>query len=68
MGVDQPDEADEPPDEHADHRDDQGGDDRAPRPPGAEPETRDREEYYVHLRREVSAEGSATAQRITAEE
>ena len=68
MGVDQPDEADEPPDEHADHRDDQGGGDRAPRPPGAEPETRDREEYYVHLRRAVSADESAAAQRITAEE
>jgi hypothetical protein len=68
MGVDQPDEADEPPDEHADRRDDQSGGDRAARPPGTEAETRDRQEYYADLRRAVSAEESATVQRITAEE
>jgi hypothetical protein len=68
MGVDRSDEADEPPDEHADHRDDQSGGDRPARPPGAEAETRDRQDYYVALRRAVSADESATAQRITAEE
>ncbi len=66
--MDRPDEEDEPPDGHADHRDEQSGGDRIARPSGAEPETRDRQEYYVHLRRAVSAEESATARRITAEE
>jgi hypothetical protein len=67
--ADWPDEADESPDGNADRRDDQDdGGGQANRPGNAEAETRNREEYYADLRTAVSAEESATVQRITAEE
>ena len=68
MGVDQPEESDEPPDGHADHRDDQGGDGRAGRGGGVQAETRHRQEYYADLRLAVSAEESVTAQQTAARE
>ncbi len=57
-----------PPDGHADRRDDQSSGGRAARPPGAETETRNREEYYVDLRAAVSTEESVTARRTAAAE
>ena len=67
MGVDQPEEGDEPPDEHADHQDDQGGG-RAGRGGGIQAETRHRQEYYADLRVAVSAEESVAAQQTAARE
>ena len=67
MGVDRPEEADVPPDGHADHRDDQGGG-RAGRTGGVQAETRPRQEYYADLRVAVSAEESVTAQRTAVRE
>ena len=67
MGVDQPEEGDEPPDEHADHQDDKGGG-RAGRGGGIQAETRHRQEYYADLRVAVSAEESVTAQQTAARE
>lgn len=69
MGTDRPGDADMPPDEHPDHRDDQGdvGDQAAQRG-GTRAETRTRQEYYSDLRATISREESARAQRITAEE
>jgi hypothetical protein len=66
--ADLPDEADVPPDGHADRRDDQTGSGRTSRPGGTEAETRSHEECYNDLRVAVAAEESATAQRIAAEE
>jgi len=57
-----------PPDGHADRSDDQSSGGRAARPPGAEPEARNREEYYADLRAAVSTEESATARRTAAAE
>ena len=69
MGADYPDEADEPPDGHADHRDDQGdGVGRAGRAGGVQAETRPRQEYYADLRVAVSAEQSVMAQQSAARE
>src|ERR1700737_512273 len=69
MGVDRPDDADLPPDGHADRRDDQAdGGGRAGRSGGVQAETRHRQEYYADLRVAVSAEESATAQRAAARE
>ena len=70
MGIDRPDDADVPPDGHADRRDDQGGSGggRAARAGGGQAETRDRQEYYDELRATVSAEESVTAQRAAARE
>ena len=70
MGVDQPDDADVPPDEHADHRDDQdaNGGGRAARSGGAQAETRYRQECYVDLRVAVTAERSVAARQTAAEE
>jgi hypothetical protein len=70
VGVDQPDEADVPPDGHADHRDDQGGGGggRAGRVGGGQAEDRHRQEYYAELRVEVSVEQSVTAQQAAARE
>ncbi len=68
MGVDQPDDADLPPDGRADHRDDQSGGGRAGRAGGVQVETRARQEYYADLRVAVSAEESVTAQRTAARE
>ncbi len=68
MGIDRPDEADVPPDGHADHRDDQSGGGRAGRAGGVQAETRPRQEYYADLRVAVSAEESVTTQRTAARE
>ena len=70
MGVDRPDDADVPPDGHADRRDDQGGSGggRAARAGGGQAETRGRQEYYDELRATVSAEESVTAQRAAVRE
>jgi len=68
VGVDRPEEADVPPDGHADHRDGQGGGGRAGRAGGAQAETRPRQEYYADLRVAVSAEESVTVQRAAARE
>jgi hypothetical protein len=69
VGVDRPDDAELPPDERPDHRDDQGGGGgRADRAGGVQAETRPRQEYYADLRVAVSAEESVTVQRIAAKE
>jgi hypothetical protein len=65
MGADLPDESDVPPD----RRDDQSGSDGRPsRPPGAEAETRSREECYVALRVAVAKQDSFTARHVATEE
>jgi hypothetical protein len=66
--ADLPDEADVPPDGHADRRDDQGSGGRTARRGGTEAETRSHEECYNDLRVAVATEESATAQRIAEEE
>ncbi len=68
MGADVPEEADVPPDGHADRRDDQGTGGRAAGSRGTEAETRDRQEYYADLRTAVSTEESVTARRTAAAE
>jgi hypothetical protein len=68
MGPDLPDEADEPPDGHADRRDDEGGGGQPIRPGSTDAETRNRQEYYADLRVAVSKEESVTARRAAAEE
>ena len=69
MGADRPDDADVPPDEHPDRRDNQGGGgDQAAQQGNARAETRTRQEYYADLRVTVSREESAVARQVTAEE
>ena len=68
MGVDLPEEADVPPEGHADRRDDQTGGGRTARPGRTEAETRSHEECYNDLRIADAKEQSVAAQRITAEE
>jgi hypothetical protein len=69
VGADRPDDAELPPDGHADHRDDQDGSGgRAARAGGVQAETRNRQEYYTDLRVAVSAEESVAVQRIAARE
>jgi hypothetical protein len=69
VGADRPDDADMPPDEHPDRRDDQAGSgDEAARPGNPQAETRSRQEYYSDLRVTVSREESAVVRQITAEE
>ena len=68
MGADRFDDAELPPDGHADHRDDHSGGGRAGRAGGVQAETRPRQEYYADLRVAVSAEESVTAQRTAARE
>ena len=68
MEADRPDEADVPPDGHADRRDDQAAGGRTARPAGAEAETRSRQECYDQLRVAEAKEKSEAAQRTTAEE
>ena len=68
MGVDLPEEADVPPEGHADRRDDQTGGGRTARPGRPEAETRSHEECYNDLRIADAKQQSAAAQRITAEE
>jgi len=66
--ADLPEEADVPPDGHADRRDDQTGSGRTARPGGTEAETRSRQECYNDLRVAEAAEKSVAAQWIAAEE
>jgi hypothetical protein len=66
--ADRPDEADVPPDGHADRRDDQAAGGRTARAAGTEPETRSRQECYDELRVAEAKEKSEAAQRTTAEE
>ncbi len=68
MGADLPDEADESPDGHADHQDDQSVSRPAIQPGSAEAETRNRQDYYADLRVAVSTAESVTARRTAAEE
>ena len=69
MGADRPGDADMPPDDHPDRRDDQDGTgDHAARAGNAQAETRTRQEYYADLRVTVSREESAAARQVTAEE
>ena len=69
MGADRPGDADLPPDDHPDRRDDQDGiGDHAARSGNSRAETRTRQEYYSDLRVTVSREESAAARQVTAEE
>ena len=69
MGADRPGDADMPPDDHPDRRDDQdGAGDHAARAGNAQAETRTRQEYYSDLRVTVSREESAAARQTIAEE
>ena len=68
MGVDLPEEADVPPEGHADRRDDQTGGRRTARPGGTAAETRSHEECYNDLRIADAKQQAIAAQRITAEE
>jgi len=68
VGVDLPEEADVPPEGHADRRDNQTGGRRTARPGGTAAETRSHEECYNDLRIADAKEQSIAAQRITAEE
>ena len=69
MGADRPDDADVPPDEHPDRRDNQGGGgDQAAQQGNARAETRTRQEYYADLRVTVSREQSAVERQTSAEE
>jgi len=68
VGVDLPEEADVPPEGHADRRDDQTGGGRTARPGRTEAETRSHEECYNDLRIADAKQQFVAAQRITAEE
>ena len=68
VGVDLPEEADVPPEGHADRRDDQTGGGRTARPGRTQAETRSHEECYNDLRIADAKQQSVAAQRITAEE
>ena len=69
MGADRPGDADMPPDDHPDRRDDQDGTgDHAARAGNTGAETRTRQEYYSDLRVTVSREESTVARQVTAEE
>jgi hypothetical protein len=69
VGVDRPDDADVPPDEHPDRRDNQGGGgDQAARQDNSKAETRTRQEYYADLRVTVSREQSVATRQTMAEE
>ena len=66
MGADRPGDADVPPDDDSDRRDEpDGAADRAGNTPA---ETRTRQEYYSELRVTVSREESVAARRVEAEE
>jgi len=69
VGADRPGDADPPPDDQPDRRDDQDGTgDHAARSGNSRAETRTRQEYYSDLRVTVSREESAAARQVTAEE
>ena len=69
MGADRPGDADMPPDDHPDRRDDHdgSGDQAVPRG-NAQAETRTRQEYYADLRVTVSRQESTVARQVTTEE
>jgi hypothetical protein len=69
VGADRPGDADMPPDDHPDRRDDQDGTgDRAARAANDRAETRTRQEYYSELRVTVCREESAVARQAMAKE
>jgi hypothetical protein len=69
VGADRPGDADMPPDDHPDRRDDQDGTgDHAAGAGNPQAETRTRQEYYSELRVTVSREESAVARQTIAEE
>jgi hypothetical protein len=69
VGADRPGDADMPPDDHPDRRNNQdGAGDNAARGRNDPAETRTRQEYYSELRVTVSRQESAAARKITAEE
>jgi hypothetical protein len=69
VGADRPGDADMPPDDRPDRRDDQGGTgDHAARAGNDRAETRTRQDYYSELRVTVSREESAVARQTMAEE
>jgi hypothetical protein len=69
VGADRPGDADLPPDDRPDRRDDQDGTgDHAARAGNDRAETRTRQEYYSELRVTVSREESAVARQTMAEE
>jgi hypothetical protein len=69
VGADRPGDADMPPDDHPDRRNDRDGTgDQAARRDNDPAETRTRQEYYSQLRVTVSREQSAVARQTTAEE
>jgi hypothetical protein len=69
VGADRPGDADMPPDDRPDRRDDQGGTgDHAARGGNDRAETRTRQEYYSELRVTVSKQQSAEARQTMAEE
>ena len=68
MGADRPGDADMPPDDHPDRRNDQDGTgDHAGRSGPAQAETRTRQEYYSELRVTVSKQESAAARQAIAD-
>ncbi len=69
MGADRPGDADMPPDDGPDRRDDQGSSgEHAGQQGNVQAETRTRQEYYAALRVTVSREESTVARQATAEE
>ena len=69
MGTDRPGDADMPPDEHPDRRDDQdGAAEQAAQQGISRAERRTRQEYYADLRMAVSRDESASARQVTEEE
>jgi hypothetical protein len=69
VGADRPGDADMPPDDHPDRRDDQdGAGNHAARGGHTQAETRTRQEYYAELRVTVSRQESAVARQTMAEE
>jgi hypothetical protein len=68
VGIDRPEDPDDPPDRPAGRRDDQGGGGRSGRGGGLPPETRPRQECYDDLRVADSAVKSVTAQQAAARE
>jgi hypothetical protein len=69
VGADRPGDADMPPDDHPDRRDDQAGtSDHAARAGNDPAETRTRQEYYSELRVTVSREQSSVARQTREEE
>jgi hypothetical protein len=68
VGADLPEEADVPPDGHADRQDDQGATGQCVRSRRADAETRSHQECYDDLHVAVSADESASAQQAATEE